>query len=139
MRIKFSQKTGQALVCVLVLFGSCSSCSKGADELPLVPPETNPLEREFIGYGVVNSSFVHISGEPSLDSVSLGYLRKGSLVRIIERRSVTNRRNVELWLLVETEYQGTPEEKISGWLREQDADIFDNEGRARTAAEAMLP
>jgi hypothetical protein len=136
MSIKFFPGTGQALACMLVLLGACSG---SAEEPPLIPPVTNPLDREFIGYGVINASFVHVSGEPGPEGASFGYLRKGSLVRIIERRSVTNRQNAESWLLVEAEYQGSPEGKISGWLREQNADIFDNESRARTASKAMLP
>jgi hypothetical protein len=137
-RLKLSlcrRQVETALLCAFFLV----SCSKGAEELPLIPPTTDPLSRDFIGYGVVNASFIHVSSEPGQDSTSLGYLRKGSLVRIIERRAVTNRQNVELWLLVDTESQGSPEGKISGWLKEQDADIYDNEGRARTASETMMP
>jgi hypothetical protein len=92
-----------------------------------------------VGYGVVNVSYTHVVDQPGSQGLSLGYLRKGSVVRIVERRSVTNRRNVEMWLFVEAEYQGSPGEKISGWLREQDADIYDNESRARTASELMTP
>jgi hypothetical protein len=111
-------------------------CSRGAEEFSLIPPTTDPLNREFIGYGVVNVSFIHVSGDPGPDSASLGYLRKGSMVRVIERRSVANRQNVELWLFVDTEALNG---KIAGWLRERDVDIYDNESRARTASEVLSP
>jgi hypothetical protein len=137
-RVKLSlcrRQVKTALLCAVL----CISCSKGAGELPLIPPTTDPLNREFIGYGVVNASFIHVSTGPGQEGVSLGYLRKGALVRILERRAVPNRQNVELWLLVDAEAPTSPDGKISGWLSEQDADIYDNEGRARTASKAMTP
>jgi hypothetical protein len=137
MRIGFQLRRGQVLL-ILALFFAVS-CGRQNEDVRLEPPPTDPLLREFIGYGVINISFVHIAGEPRENSVSQGYLRKGSLVKIIERRSVNNRRNVELWLSIFASGQASPDGGFSGWIRESDVDIYDNESRARTASEAMIP
>ncbi|MDR1566693.1 MAG: hypothetical protein LBS48_05360 [Treponema sp.] len=108
------------------------------EDLPLNPPPTNPLARAFIGYGVVNASFTHVLEEPKQDSPSLGYLRRGSLVTILERRSVTVSDRSEAWLLISAD-QGASGGVIQGWLREAVVDVYDNESRARTASEAMAP
>jgi hypothetical protein len=138
------------------------SCVRGAEETPLDPPPTNPLARTYLGYGVINVSFTHVYGEAGQDGLSLGYLRRGSLVKIIERRPVTNQSGTELWILVSAdtniETALTPSRRkvdsgesnpltnqdasggeIRGWLRETTADVYDNEDRARTASGAMAP
>ncbi|WP_043923389.1 hypothetical protein [Leadbettera azotonutricia] len=115
------------------------SCAKGQEESPLEPPPTDPLARDSIGYGVVNASFTHVGDKAGQNGVSLGYLRKGSLVKIIERRSLTDQGNAELWVLIESDYQGAPGGKIQGWLRESAVEVYDNESRALTASEAMTP
>jgi hypothetical protein len=115
------------------------SCTKGQEEIFLEPPPTNPLARDFIGYGVVNASFTHVEDEAGQNGVSLGYLRKGSMVRIIERRSLTNQEYAELWILIEADYQGAPGGRIQGWLRESAVEVYDNESRALTASETMTP
>jgi hypothetical protein len=134
MRLVFSPRYGKGL---FFLFMLLLSCNRNTEEIPLIPPATNPLTREFIGYGVVNESFIHVVREPRQNEASLGYLRKGSLVKIIERRALTNRGNVEIWVLVDAEYTGTPEGKIQGWLMENTLNVFDTESRALTASEAM--
>ncbi|MDR2619113.1 MAG: hypothetical protein LBC62_09610 [Treponema sp.] len=115
------------------------SCTGNDEELPFNPPPTNPLGRAFIGYGVVNVSFTHVSEEPEQDGLSLGYLRRGSLVKILERRSVVRRGSPEAWLFVSAAYQGVSDGVIRGWLREGGVDVYDNESQARTASEAMAP
>jgi hypothetical protein len=115
------------------------SCTKRQEETPLEPPPTNPLARDHIGYGVVNASFTHVENEPGQNGISLGYLRKGSMVKIIERRPLTDQGNVEIWVLIESDYQGSLDGKIQGWLRESSVEIYDNESRAFTASENMTP
>ena len=110
-----------------------------------MPPDTHPLVREYIGYGVVNVSFTHLFNEPGPGGVSRGYLRRGTVVRIVERRSVPVRGNSESWVLVEGNYRGTSavpgagtEAGLSrGWLQETTLDIYDREPRADTASKAM--
>jgi hypothetical protein len=70
-----------------------------------------------------------VLNDPEQNEVSLGYLRRGSIVRILERRSINIREAPELWVLVEGTYRG--------WLREAMLDIYDLEAQAETAAENM--
>ncbi|MDR0315394.1 MAG: hypothetical protein LBH97_00675 [Treponema sp.] len=105
------------------------SCSGKRDEAPVIPPATSPLSRPVIGFGVVNMSYTHVAAEPVEGAAVSGYLRRGSLVSIIERRSVRNGQKIETWVLAEG--------SSTGWLRETVVDIYDNELQAQTASEAM--
>ena len=97
------------------------------------------MSREFIGYGVVNVSFIHVTNEPLQNASSVGYLRKRTVSKVIERRSLSNRGNVETWVRIEADYSGSPEGKILGWLRENVLDIYENEVQALTASTIMTP
>jgi hypothetical protein len=114
------------------------SCKRSSEDLPLAPPPTHPLVRDFIGYGVVNTSFTHIMNEPGREGLSRGYLRKSSLVKIIERRSVTSRGNIEFWVFIDGTGQDASEPGASGWLNESTVDIYDNKAKALTASEGMI-
>jgi hypothetical protein len=87
---------------------------------------------------VVNVSYAHLADEPGSLGLSLGYLRRGSLVRILERR-IPGRAEVEgalvpeTWVQVENGSAGTP-----GWLPESAIDIYPTEAQARTASETLL-
>ena len=94
-----------------------------------MPPETSPLSRPHIGFGVINVSYTRINNEPGEDGVSLDYLRRGSVVLIRERRQITENGKTESWLLVEEDYKG--------WLTESLVNVYENESKARTASEAM--
>ena len=121
---------------ILVLFISLfSACSRSSEELPVRPPVTHPLTREFIGFGVITASFAHLLNEPDPAGVSLGHLRRGTVVRIVERRPFVNRGIIESWVLVEGNYDG---DNVSrGWLQEISLDIYDNESQARTASRSI--
>jgi hypothetical protein len=71
----------------------------------------------------------------SLDAAgpSLGYLRRGSVVDILERRLVRNAGNAESWVLVKEEST----QKIQGWIPASVVDVYDTKGRAKTASESM--
>jgi len=125
------------LLTVLLLFISFfGACSRSPDELPVIPPATHPLAREYIGYGVVNVSFAHLLSEPSSSGISRDYLRRGTVVRILERRPVTDRGTAVSWVLVEGNYQGSAAPS-NGWLQETTVEIYDNEPRAKTASKIM--
>jgi len=136
MRVSFSGGYGQAfLFLFLILFlVSLLSCDRASEELPVDPPVTYPLSREYIGYGVVNVSFTHLLSEPDPGGISQGYLRRGTVVRIIERRQVAKQGNSESWVLAEGNYTANPS---LGWLNESTVEIYDNESRAKTASETM--
>jgi hypothetical protein len=102
-----------------------------------------PLSREEIGYGVVNVSYTHAADEPGGRGVSLGYLRRGSVVRILERRIPGRAAGgtsggpsaAESWVLVEGRGAGF---NAPGWLPESVIDIYSTEAQAGTAADALL-
>lgn len=106
-----------------------ASCGRDKEEMPVIPPATSPLSRTVIGFGVINVSYTHLSAGPESGGVSQGYLRRGSLVTVIERRLVKDGGTAVSWVLVEGGGRG--------WLKEELVDIYDNEGQARTAAESL--
>ena len=113
-----------------------AGCSRSSNEAPIVPPVTYPLQREYIGYGVVNVPFTHLLSESGSKGVSIGYLRRGTVVRVLERKPVVNRGSAESWVLAEGNYQdGAAVSR--GWLQETDLEIYQNESMAITASKAM--
>lgn len=103
----------------------------GQKERIILPPSTPPLSRSVIGYGVISASYIHVMSEPSPAGFALGYLRKSSVVEVLERRSVNNGGVTEFWVLV----GNSP----LGWIREDVIHVYDSEARARTAAEFLRP
>ena len=125
------------IIIPFLLIIGLSGCRRSSIESPVLPPETRPLAREFIGYGVITVSFTHLLDEPGIVGSSLGYMRQGTVVRILERRRVFNRGITELWVMVEGNYQG--QGSVSrGWLQETDMEVFDSESRAYTASRAII-
>jgi hypothetical protein len=115
---------GPAMLLVLLF------CSCGGSRDNIAPPVTSPLSRSLIGYGVVTISYINVVDEPNLaGGVSLGILRKGTVVPVLERRQINVRGKLESWILVEGYYRG--------WLREEVLEIFENEAQAKTAAGAV--
>ncbi|MFP3043015.1 hypothetical protein LQZ19_14465 [Treponema primitia] len=127
MRVGVSLCSGQVLALTLVIL--LGACKHGSEEMPLIPPVTPPLSRSVIGYGVISSSYTHVQNEPAPESVSLGYLRRGSVAEILERRIITTRGAPEAWIRVNTTYRG--------WIKEADVQIYDNEAQAMTASESL--
>ncbi|MDR0443113.1 MAG: hypothetical protein LBH44_06890 [Treponema sp.] len=126
MRITVKYSHGQALFLCIVLI--LCACQAKKEEIPVIPPVTSPLSRDCIGFGVITSSYTHFAAEPGADGVSLGYLRRGSLVRVLRRQVVKAGSGFVSWVLVEGNQQG--------WLREDVMDIYESENQARTAAES---
>lgn len=117
-------------LCILVMLVLFSSCGINREEGPLIPPITSPLTRDYIGFGVITASFTHINEDPSENSRSLGYLRRGSLVRIIRRQVLRTQEGFVSWVLTDGNQMG--------WLREDVMDIYGSERQAKTASETML-
>jgi len=143
MRITVKPKLGQLIkiylfpLFVLVL----CSCNIKKEELPLIAPVTSPLSRDYIGFGVITSSFTHITSEPSDNSPSIGYLRRGSLVRIVKRQSIRTNNIFVSWVYTDGNIRGLSEAQetaAQGWLKEEVMDIYDSENQARTASESIL-
>jgi hypothetical protein len=125
MRLNAIVPSGQAIL--IAAFLLCSSCFPNkAGESAVTPPETPPLSRRVLGYGVISVSYTRVTAEPGREGLSLGYFRRGSVVEVIERRSVNHGEFAESWVFVEGAYRG--------WLREAVVEIYDNDARAKTAA-----
>ena len=124
------------LLFFIIITGLFNSCNSRREEVPVIPPVTSPLSRDYIGFGVITASFTHITAEPSQDSVSLGYLRRGSLIRIIKRQTIRTQEGFVTWVL--TDGTTRDESVTPGWLKEEVMDIYDNESQARTASEQIL-
>ncbi|MDR2719019.1 MAG: hypothetical protein LBB89_13275 [Treponema sp.] len=105
------------------------SCDSRKEEIHVIPPITSPLSGEYIGFGVITDSFTHLTADPSQDSPSLGYLRRGSRVRIIRRQIIKTQDGFISWVLTDGQQQG--------WLKEDVMDIYNNENQAITASELL--
>jgi len=105
------------------------SCGGNRDDNPVVPPVTSPLTSDYIGFGVITDSFTHVNADPSENSESMGYLRRGSLVKVIRRQQIRTPEGFVTWVLIDGEQQG--------WLKENDIDIYNNERQAKTASDSM--
>jgi hypothetical protein len=114
---------------------SCCSCGKKT-ELRLAPPPTPPLSREEVGYGVVHVSYTHVVDKPDSRGLSLGYLRRGSVVRVLERRVAGRDGTPERWALVEG--RGGMSLDSQGWLPESVIDMYPTAVQAQTASESLL-
>jgi hypothetical protein len=125
--MRFRGQAGIIAVILILLF--CTSCPGKKEEKPVLPPETFPLSQTHIGFGVINVSYTGVSAVPGETGASLGYLRRGTVVQIHERRQIKAGGNTESWLLVEEAYKG--------WLKETLVEVYENESKARTASEAM--
>jgi hypothetical protein len=125
MRITVKCVLGQ----LLLLLALCT-CTAKKEEASVIPPVTSPFSRDYIGFGVITESFTHITSDPSEDSASIGYLRRGSLVRILRRQTIKNAGVFVSWVLIE----GTQH----GWLKEEVMDIYDSENQAKTASESVI-
>jgi len=105
------------------------SCDSKKEEIPVIPPITSPLSGDYIGFGVITDSFTHLTADPSQDSPSIGYLRRGSRVRIIRRQIIKTQDGFVSWVLTDGSHQG--------WLREDVMNIYNNENQAITASELL--
>jgi len=128
MRITLKHAVGQLFI--LLGLTLLYACYAKKEETPVIPPVTAPLSRGYIGFGVITASFTHVTADPAEDSPSMGYLRRGSLVRVIRRQAVKTSGGFVSWVLTEGNQQG--------WLKEEVMDIYETEGQARTAAESMI-
>ncbi|GHV76668.1 hypothetical protein AGMMS49942_14890 [Spirochaetia bacterium] len=72
---------------------------------------------------MVNSSYTHVQNDPAPESVSLGYLRRGAVVEILERK--------KSWVKVNGAY--------TGWIKEADVLFYRSKAQARTASETLSP
>jgi len=128
MKIRKNYIHRQVLLAVYVCL-SLGGCNLKKEEPKVSPPLTFPLSQSYIGYGVINMSYTRLSSGIDESGSSAGYLRQGSVVRIIERHLVINEEKAEAWVLVES-----IEGNTKGWLKESIMDIYGNINQAVTAS-----
>ena len=124
MRITAIHIIGQ----LLLLLTLCN-CTGKKEEASVTPPVTSPFSKDYIGFGVITESFTHILSDPSEDSSSTGYLRRGSLVKVLRRKTIKNADAFTSWVLIEGNQHG--------WLKEEVMNIYDSENQAKTASESI--
>jgi hypothetical protein len=114
------------LPAALVFF--LGACGGEGEEKPIVVPSSPLLSREFIGYGVITVSYTHVLDRPQNGAASQGYVRQGSIVKVLERRLVQEDGEAGMpWVFIDG--GGS-----QGWLEEGAMQIYDNESQAKTAA-----
>ncbi|MDR2481447.1 MAG: hypothetical protein LBD07_04030 [Spirochaetaceae bacterium] len=101
------------------------SCNKKPQDMIILAP-TPPLSRSVIGYGLITSGYSRLYDMRGEDKKSIGLLRKGSVVEIIERWPVIQENKTESWLFVRGTY--------SGWIREKELEVYDTLIQAQTAS-----
>jgi len=127
MRISFNHVLSQ--LCIIFCFISLTACGSNKEDIPLIPPITAPLTGEYIGFAVITDSFTHVNEDPSDNSKSRGYLRRGSVVQVVRRQLIKTQEGFVSWVLVDGDQQG--------WLKETNINIYNNESQAKTASELM--
>ena len=114
---------------VLMTVFAAASCAQKALDREIIPPVTAPLSRSVIGYGVVNTNYTHVLDRHGEGGRSLGFLRKGAIVEVLERMALVAGEKTENWMFVSGAYQG--------WLREDELRMYDTEAKAKTAASTI--
>jgi hypothetical protein len=133
MRIPFKYALGQSLIIICLPF--IFACTQKNDEktgnaaIQVLPPVTSPLSRDYIGFGVITASFTHVTADPFDGSSSLGYLRRGTLVRVLRRQTIRANNNFVTWVFIDG--------PVQGWLKEEVVAVYDNESQAITASQAI--
>ncbi|GHV33415.1 hypothetical protein AGMMS4952_25270 [Spirochaetia bacterium] len=121
VRVSFGYSQAWVLSLTLAAFLLLGACNRAPEVLPLTPPATPPLSRAVIGYGVVSSSYTHVQNDPAPESVSLGYLRRGAMVEILERK--------KSWIRVNGAYRG--------WIKEDGVLFYGTKAQAMTASDSL--
>jgi hypothetical protein len=144
---------------ILCLF----ACAPKIEDDGLEPSETPVLSRLAISYGLVNVSFAHLLDEPAETGISLGLIRKGNIVELLERRSLVaspenatvsaqqahgsggrpqpasagrQTERARFWVRVRAFSEGDVQDaapEASGWLPAASLDIYDSLAKVRTA------
>jgi hypothetical protein len=109
--------------------GILSSCKRAIPEDEIVLPATPPLSRSVIGYGVVNANYTSVMDKLGDGGYSVGFLRKGSIVEILERRPVVKGEKAETWVLASGSY--------TGWLKENELRVYQSRAQALTASQTI--
>ncbi|MDR1216144.1 MAG: hypothetical protein LBK25_05650 [Treponema sp.] len=129
MYFPFFKIVGAAVPPSVIAFIILFSCVQVQDNFSIIPPPTFPLSRAVIGYGVILPSYTNLVSEPALGSFSRGYMRRGTVVSVLERKAIQKQDAIESWVFIEGGYKG--------WLNEERVFIYDHEVQAITASNMM--
>lgn len=115
----------------LLLFASICffSCSRKAVSEQIVLPASPPLSRAIVGYGVVNTGYTHILSNIGEGGEIVGILRRGTIVEVLERRSLVRGGTTGSSLFIAG--------AVGGWVREDQINIYDTQAQAEAAAQAL--
>jgi hypothetical protein len=124
------RRTGVLALLFIASAAPCilSSCKRNISENDIVLPATPPLSRSVIGYGVVSGNYTRILDKPGDDGNSIGFIRKGSIIKILERRPVVKDEKAETWVFASGSY--------IGWLKENELRVYTSMAQALTASQA---
>jgi hypothetical protein len=117
------------IITALAVCGILVSCKRSLPEDEIILPVTPPLSRSVIGYGVVNANYTRIMDKLGEGGNSIGFLRKGSIVEILERRPVIKGEKAETWVLASGSY--------TGWLKENEMQVYPSKAQALTASQSI--
>jgi hypothetical protein len=125
MKSPYSHIVYTALICIIGALPICA-CSRSL-ESSLRPPET-PILTGGLGWALVKESYVRLKEKPLSSASDLDHLRKGSVLRI-EARAIGDAAKPEdkgIWYRLQAS-------GISGWVRDDDLDVFRSEEQAERA------
>jgi hypothetical protein len=74
-------------------------------------------------------NYTRIQDQRGSDGRSIGFLRKGSIVEILERRPVVTDNIAEIWVLASGNYEG--------WLKENELQVYPSKAQAVTASQTL--
>lgn len=117
---------------VIIFYVSLSfaSCYIYNPHKQLYPPPTFPLSRTVLGYIVITDSYTQLLDHIGTKGVSLGILRKGTILPVLERKIIKGETGVERWIYVDAEEKA--------WIRASSGLIFQTEAQAKTALRQLM-
>jgi len=118
-----------AIIILYVLLHSVS-CFLSKPEDTIYPPATHPLSRSVLGFVVITDSYTQLLDRLGSEGVSLGVLRRGTILPVLERRLMQGESKTESWIFVAAEEKG--------WIREASGQVFQTETQAKTALRNLL-
>ncbi|MDR1868119.1 MAG: hypothetical protein LBQ77_07635 [Treponema sp.] len=121
MNVIFRCSIGQIFLFLFCL----SACTRSLSLPTLELSPTYPLSRTAVGYGVILASYANVVEQPG--EAPVRYLRRGSSVKLSERRTLVTQNSTELWLEIED----------GGWIREDAVALYDSEEQMQTAVKLL--
>ncbi|MFQ3547303.1 MAG: hypothetical protein SNJ56_03115, partial [Termitinemataceae bacterium] len=122
--IKTSYNNYRGLATIIVLISTLfTGCSLFERTVPVTPPATFQLSRQNLGYAVVQNTYTQLLDSCEASGVSLGILRQGTMLEILERRFVQTGGSIQNWIRVDNNGE-------KGWVREEVVLVFPRKEQA---------